>query len=172
MADEFEYFRRSNAIITGRHADLVDRLWKQNQIKESYIKRLVDIYMIAPIIGIRMQRSVPEDRASDHKRQIPLEQINPNLTTLDAIMKIIILLDETSGKSEKERIDLAFRGPQSEAEYSRTKELFNSYLRGGIETLYEELILRHLSFADKYSDNRIGNIVALLNNPFVLNDES
>ena len=57
MADEFEYFRRSNAIITGRHADLVDRLWKQNQIKESYIKRLVDIYMIAPIIGIRMQRS-------------------------------------------------------------------------------------------------------------------
>ena len=45
-------------------------------------------------------------------------------------------------------------------------ELFNSYARGGIEYLYEQLILREPDVDDDYSDARISNIVALLHNNF------
>lgn len=44
-------------------------------------------------------------------------------------------------------------------------ELFNSYSRGGIEYLYEKLVLRVPDVDEDYSDFRIANIVALVNSP-------
>ncbi|MBS5028350.1 MAG: hypothetical protein KHZ67_08435 [Clostridiales bacterium] len=41
--------------------------------------------------------------------------------------------------------------------------LFNSYMRGGLEYLYENLIVRTISPEDEeYSDVRITNMMALL----------
>jgi len=42
-------------------------------------------------------------------------------------------------------------------------ELFNSYARGGIEYMYEMLVVRSGSPDDEYGDQRINNIIALLN---------
>ena len=44
-------------------------------------------------------------------------------------------------------------------------ELFNSYARGGVEYLYEQLILKDPDLDDDYTDKRISNIIALLKNP-------
>ena len=44
-------------------------------------------------------------------------------------------------------------------------ELFNSYARGGIEYMYEILVVRPGSSDDEYGDRRINNILALLNDP-------
>ena len=44
-------------------------------------------------------------------------------------------------------------------------ELFNSYARGGIEYLYEQLVLRAPDVDEDYTDFRIANIVALVSNP-------
>lgn len=43
----------------------------------------------------------------------------------------------------------------------------DSYVRGDIEFLHEELVLRVLDIEDEYTDVRIGNFVALMNNPFI-----
>ena len=88
---------------------------------------------------------------------------------LTTIMQIILLLDETSRLTIEQKINRAFRGPQSEEEFNSNVDLFNSYVRGGIEILHEELVQRALGIEDEFSDVRIGNMIALLNNPLVGN---
>ena len=44
-------------------------------------------------------------------------------------------------------------------------ELFNSYARGGVEYLYEKLVLNTPDIDDDYTDFRISNIVSLITNP-------
>lgn len=56
--------------------------------------------------------------------------------------------------------------PEDEELYRSNMELFNSYARGGVEYLYEQLILREPDVDDDYSDARISNIVALLHTQF------
>lgn len=68
---------------------------------------------------------------------------------------------------EEIKVNRAFRGPKTEEEFKENVEMFNDYVRGGIEILYEELYLRELDLNDAYTDKKIGNLMALLDNPLV-----
>lgn len=166
MVEKYEYFHKP-VIITGKHSRFIDDMWKQNQIQESYFKRLVDLYAIAPIIGLRMRRLAKEDHLEDRKRTVQVEQLMTKVEDLKTIMQMVLLLDETSKLTMEQKINRAFRGPNSEEEFQVNVELFNAYVRGGIEILHEMLVQRALGIEDEFSDVRIGNIVALLNNPLV-----
>lgn len=157
-----EYFRK-DVIITGRHAALVDEMWKQNDIENSFFKRLVDLYTIAPVIGLRTGRKSPEDNSLENKRTVQLQQIMSRREDLLTIMKIILLADDEDNLTVEEKINRTFRGPSSEEEFNKNVDLFESYVRGGIEVLYDKLINRALTIDDPYTDRKIGNIMALLN---------
>ena len=52
-----------------------------------------------------------------------------------------MLLDKTSDITMEERVDRAFRYDSDESkseEFKQCMELFNSYVRGGIEVMYEQ----------------------------------
>lgn len=162
----FEYFRKP-VVITGKHARLVDDMWEQNQIQKSYFRRLVDLYTIAPIIGLRTKRTAFSDSTEERKRTIQVEQLLEKEPELRQIMRMIILLDKTQKCTKEERVNKAFRGPKSQEEFEKDTELFNSYVRGGIEVLHELLVQRALGIEDEYNDVRVGNIMALINNPLI-----
>jgi len=161
----FEYFRKE-VQITGKHSRYVDEMWEQNQIQNSYFKRLVDLYVFAPVIGLRTRRKSVADN-SDGKRTVPVTQILELEKDLEIIMQTILLLDDTSNLSVDQKIDRAFRGPSTEAEFKENVNLFHDYMRGGIEVLHDCLVDRELTIDDKYTDRRIGNLVALFDNPLV-----
>lgn len=161
--EKYEYFRKS-VIITGKHSRLVDDMWVQGQIQESYFKRLVDLYTIAAVIGLRTQKSVPEDKTEDGKRTVQVDQLTTNYEELDTIMQMILLLDETSHLSDEEKINRAFKGPRTKEEFDANVDLFNSYVRGGIEVLHTCLVQRALGIDDDYTDVKVGNIMALFEN--------
>ena len=79
-------------------------------------------------------------------------------------MKMVLLLDESEGLSEQDRIERAFRKPETQEQVQERMELFNSYARAGIEFLYTELVERTRDINDIYTDARVANIVALLDN--------
>ena len=81
-------------------------------------------------------------------------------------MTLVLLLDESEGLSKEQKIDRAFRKPETEEEFKRNVELFNSYVRGGIEYLYDALVIRVLDVQDEVNDVRVGNMLALLNDDF------
>ena len=43
----FEYFKTSEVFINGRFKEYVDKMWVQNKVQESMVKRLVDLYAVA-----------------------------------------------------------------------------------------------------------------------------
>lgn len=161
----FEYFKTSEVFISGRFKEYVDKMWVQNKVQESMVKRLVDLYAIAAVIGLRVKRRLPDDRAGDDKRTIQMMQLTDTYQTLAPIMKLVLMLDESRGLNEEERIRSAFRIPETKEEHDAGMELFNSYARGGIEYMYEMLVVRPGSPDDEYGDRRINNILALLKDP-------
>lgn len=164
----FEYFKIGDVVLHGRFADYVDQMWTQNAIQKSMVKRLVDLYAIAAVVGLRAKRRLDDDRTGDDKkRTIQLAQLTESYQTLAPIMKLVLMLDCSRGLNEEDRIRSAFKIPESREEHDAGLELFNSYVRGGIEYMYEMLVARVGSEDDDYGDQRINNIIAMLKAPMV-----
>lgn len=162
----YEYFKVDEMFFVGKHRDYVDKLWVLNKIQESYFKRLVDLYAVAAIVGLKAKRRSPEERdESDTKRTVQMKQLNENYQTLMPIMRMILIMDNSRDMTFEEKLESAFVIPEDEKTYKENMELFNSYARGGIEYLYEHLVLRVPDVDEDYTDFRIANIVALVNNP-------
>lgn len=165
----YDYFKTEGVVFYGKFAGYANALWKQNVIQESMIQRLVDIYAISAIVGLRIGRRLENDMSNiDEKRAVQLEQIAPEYKRFMTIMQLILILDESRGLSEEERVKMAFEiSPKDEVTYKANMELFNSYARGGLQYLYEELVIRPMDIDDDYTDRRIANIIALTKNPLV-----
>lgn len=160
----FEYFKVDEMFFVGKHREYVERLWTLNKIQESYFKRLVDLYAIAAIVGLRIGKRSPEERdGTDLKRTVQLKQLSDNFTILQTIMRMVLIMDDSRELTLEQKLESAFMIPEEENIYRENMELFNAYARGGIEYLYENLILREPDVDDDYTDNRISNIVALIN---------
>lgn len=162
----YEYFKIDEMFFVGKHRDYVDKLWTQGKIQETYFRRLVDLYAIAAIVGLKAKkRSLEERDESDVKRTVQMKQLNENYQILLPIMRIILIMDDSRNLSFEEKLESAFTIPEDEATYKENMELFNSYARGGIEYLYEHLVLRAPDIDEDYADFRIANIVSLVSNP-------
>ena len=159
----YEYFKVDEMFFVGKHREYVDKLWTKNQIQESYFKRLVDLYAVAAIIGLKTNRRSPEERdETDIKRTVQMKQLNENYQILLPIMRLILIFDTSRNLSFEEKLEGAFAIPDNIETYQENMELFNSYVRGGIEYLYEKLVLRVPDIDEDYSDFRIANMVALV----------
>lgn len=162
----YEYFKVDEMIFVGKHRDMVDKLWTLNKIQESYFKRLVDLYAIAAIVGLKANRKSAEEKdESDIKRTVQMKQLNENYQVLLPIMRMILIMDDSRNMTFEEKLESAFIIPEDYDTYKSNMDLFNSYARGGIEYLYEQLVLRVPDVDEDYSDFRIANMVALINNP-------
>lgn len=162
----FEYFKVDEMFFVGKHRDYVDKLWTLNKIQESYFRRLVDLYAIAAIVGLKTNRkSAEENDESNIKRTVQMKQLTENYQVLLSIMRMVLIMDNSRGLTFEEKLESAFLIPDNVETYKSNMELFNSYARGGIEYLYEQLVLRAPDIDDDYTDFRIANIVALLTNP-------
>ncbi len=159
----YEYFKVDEMFFVGKHRQYVDKLWVQNKIQESYFKRLVDLYAVAAIVGLKTGRKAAEEKDEmDMKRTVQMKQLNDNIQTLLPIMRMVLIMDDSRGLTLEEKLESAFMIPEDEETYSANMELFNSYARGGVEYLYEQLVLRTVDIDDDYTDYRISNIVALV----------
>lgn len=163
----YEYFKTSEIFICGKFKDYVDKMWVQNKIQESCFRRLVDLYAVAAVIGLKIDRRLDNDgNDSEDKRTIQMMQLNDTYQTLAPIMRLVLMLDKSRGLDEEARIRSAFKVPETREEHDAGMELFNSYARGGIEYLYQQLVVRIPDDDDDdFGDTRINNIIALLKNP-------
>ena len=159
---QLKYFN-DTIYICGKHKEMVDKMWEKNVASNSFFKRLIDLYAVAAVVGLKIGNRAEEDRSPD-RRNIQLEQIAGFEQQLNTIMKMVLLLDESDGLSEQDRIERAFRKPETQEQVQERMELFNSYARAGIEFLYTELVERTTDINDIYTDARVANIVALLDN--------
>ena len=101
------------------------------------INTAVDIYAIAPSIGLAYNKKAAEDNSSNDTYSILASQIINHQADLDFAFRLVMLADNSTELSSDEKIDRAFRQDEQPEKLAENLELFHQYMRGGLEWLYE-----------------------------------
>lgn len=120
--------------LKGKHATYAKHL----RDTAGVFKRHIDIYMIGAIMGFLHGRHVPEDNTNPDNVNILADVIIREKAKCEFIYRMLMLLDETTGLTLEQRADRAFRDDADEQAMIKNMDLFNAYMRGGIEFLYEK----------------------------------
>ena len=57
-----------------------------------------------------------------------MDQLMSNLSTLQPLMRIMLIVDDSGSLTLEEKLDSAFRLPETEESYKNNMNLFNSYM--------------------------------------------
>ena len=90
MAD-FEFFKKQFEF-KGKHSRMVTELCVVNDFEHTFFKRVIDVYILAAIIGIRLDRKAREDYSPVETKSIFPEQMINAKEDLDFIMQMMIPL--------------------------------------------------------------------------------
>lgn len=126
----------------GSHAKKVKLLTGQfNEHSTSKIfTRNIDVYIASPIIGFLYGRTSDLNNEANESAKIMGDRVIKSKEDLKFNLRLILLLDEKYESDEKERIDRAFKFFGSDKTMKQDLELFESYVRGGVDVLYEKII--------------------------------
>jgi hypothetical protein len=131
-------------ILKGKHATYVRFLSTQTKINDKnakgafVIKSTVEIYAMAPLIGLAYNKKAPEDTASNDSYTIFGDAIIGHQAGLDFAFRLVMLSDNSTNLTNDEKIARAFKEDEEPVKLTNNLELFHQYMRGGIEWLYEQ----------------------------------
>ena len=129
----------------GRHALRVDQLTGAfDEIsKAKLIDRNVDVYANAPLIGFLYGRTADLDDTKNpetgqvYNQNVMGDRVIYSSEELQFNFRLIMLLDANYEPDVEKRLDKAFKHM---GEDPADEERFDSYVRGGVDVLYEKLI--------------------------------
>jgi len=141
-------FRR-DLFIRGTHATKLTELkfFQGIEVEETegsklLFPRYIDVYMVAPLVGAIYGKKEPLCNKEQLQRRIPAETVNKYYDRLSTVYELILLFDNYNELSLEDRVYRAFRDHANRDHndnHQNNKELFNSYLRGGISVLHEKI---------------------------------
>lgn len=154
-------------VITGKHAQYMKALANpfDTGLKQGFFKRNLDVYLIAPIIGKLYNRKAEADNSIDFDTKIFVEQLNGEHENLIFNYRLIVLLEDRNEMELEERCNRAFRYDKNMDKRQYGDKVFNEYVLGGIEFLYEKLISESTS-TDELLENAY-TLVDSFNDDFV-----
>ena len=56
----YEFFKKEFEF-HGKHARMAGELWVKGDYEHTYFRRLIDLYMVAAVVGFRVDRKAKED---------------------------------------------------------------------------------------------------------------
>jgi hypothetical protein len=140
----------------GIHAEKVRKLVEPFDGKNSIFKTNYDVYVVAPIFGFTYKKKISLDKENANKTDIFMEKLIKEKDNLMFSYRLIMLADIDYESDFQKRVDKAFKNyntPQAKED----EELYESYVRGGVDYLYENIIeISHTS------DDYIVNIYNLM----------
>lgn len=101
-------------------------------------ERLMDVYMIAPIVGMVYGNIAEIDTESSDTANIMASVMIKEQRKLKYIYRLIMLCDEKSNLTNEEKINRAFRDDTDPQALEKNMNIFHSYMRGGIDVLYDK----------------------------------
>ena len=140
---------------TGSHAKMVNDLTAviEPEKNTKLFDRNLDVYLNAPLVGFLYKRKgVKNSDNSISSQSIFADQMFANAERMKYIFRIILILDKDYEPELDKRLDKAFRHFGDNAE---DLELYDQYVLGGVEVLYEKLIegsIRPLDYVMKLYD--------------------
>lgn len=137
---ERDYFFR------GKHAIYVEELKERviNKEKGGLFSSFMEIFLVAPLIGYLDNRRSPIDKSQIYEKKIFKTEMDKISEELIFIYKLITINDKKVEKALSKRIEKAFKDLEKD-----DFEIFEEYLRGGIEILYENLYFKNIALINQ-----------------------
>lgn len=131
---------------TGKHAIMVEDLTK-NPYKSSVdsiggrfvFKSNIDVFMVAPLVGVLFNRKSEKDPSTQNTK-IFGDQFKSRYNDIEFLIKLVILTFRDEHISNKDKIELAFKGYYDSVKSDYIRKTFEFYLLGGVEYLHEMII--------------------------------
>ena len=124
-------------------------------------KRLIDIYIVAAILGFRIDRKAKK-RLCTGRTENRIWGADETSIRRFGVHPADDAVIRAGGRGiHEECIRRAFKGVETEEEFKRYNELFESYMLGGVEELYERLVLQKEEIDTDYSDDKTANLMML-----------
>jgi len=129
-------------LFKGSHATKVKFLCKdrngETESGANVFDRFLDVYMLAPIMGMLYGERAEVDNNSADTARIFAEAMIREQSKLKYIYRLILICDESSELIEQERINRTFRGDTNKDILEKNMQTFHSYVLGGIDVLYRK----------------------------------
>ncbi|MEL7648673.1 MAG: hypothetical protein AAGU76_11305 [Sedimentibacter sp.] len=132
-----------NIIIKGHHATYMKKLVSKfdSSLSQGIFDRNLDVYLIAPIVGKLFNRKSVVDNDVKDDTSIHTEQINSVMDQLEFNYRIIMMLEDKEKVDIETRTNKAFRYDRDIENRKSGDAIFEQYVLGGIEVLYEKIML-------------------------------
>lgn len=111
---------------------------KERETGANVFQRIIDLYMLAPIIGLLYGEAVEEDKSSADTVNIMASVIIKEQSKLKYIYRIVMLCHDGDNLTNEEKIKRAFRDDTNKDNLTENMKIFNSYVLGGIDILYKK----------------------------------
>lgn len=149
FSDQYR-FKGKHALRVGALTSVFDEV-----SKSKLFDRNIDVYTNAPLIGFLYGRRSDLDNTKNpatnqvYNENVMADRVMKSAEELMFNFQLIMLLDRNYEKDDEKRINKALRRM---GEDPVDEELFDSYVRGGVDVLYEKLI-EGASNTDDYINN-------------------
>lgn len=131
---------------SGKHAIMLEALTKYpfNNADEAVNSKFVfrsniDVFLVAPLIGVLFNRKANKETSSQTTK-IFSDQFKPRYNDIEFLIKLVILTYQDDQMTGKDKIELAFKGYYDSVRSEYIRKIFETYLLGGVEYLYEMII--------------------------------
>jgi hypothetical protein len=136
---------REDYILRGKHATYAKNLVESTEklqgkkMKYGVIRYGIDLIQIAPLIAAayRIKKPLDKETADSDRYTIQANAVIKQQENLENIFRLILLTDEMDEYTSEELIKRAFKEDEIEEKAKQNMEIFNSYVRGGIEFLHD-----------------------------------
>jgi len=136
----------------GTHADKVKKLTAEfDSNKHKLFGTVHEVFQLAPVVGFLYKRKASLNRDVPGDISIFDAEMSRHRDVFQFNYQLIMLLDIEHAADEDIRVDKAFKFYGTEQAKS-DEDLYESYVRGGVDILYEKLITQSES-PDDYTKN-------------------
>lgn len=123
----------------GTHAEKVIKLTAEfDRNKNKLFSTNYDVYIMAAIVGFMYKRKSDIDKGTETTKIFP-DKLIKEQSDLIFTYRLIMLLDSDNEANFEERVNKAFRYYGSDKAV-QDEQLYDQYVRGGVDVLYEKLI--------------------------------
>lgn len=144
------YFNKEY-VFRGKHARYV------TEMKETLLNRNVDILMLAPVLGLSYNRKSTVDTQSNDTTKVFADVMVDTQSRNLFNFRLCVLTSRDFTDDEKK--DVCFKYYTGEDEnhkelFNRAINLYNQYVLGGVEILYENMLKNNKSYNGKPEDTK------------------
>ena len=149
-------------LIKGSHGDRIRFLnLTSNKNDESAnafgpFKAAIDVYILAPLIGVLENKKSSESTGGKDFR-IFAGAFSTHKKDVETVYRLV-LLSEKNELTNDEKIDRAFKVDDIPEKHNANMDLFHTYMRGGIDWLYEKIVDEKSTLEDDYIENLLETV--------------